>query len=83
MMSKYHEAFKNISEALEYSNYGDEYLIAIDLHTLRELIDERPILINTIKEISEMLENLTLEQKKSLGATVFTIQGLIIETLER
>jgi hypothetical protein len=48
-----------------------------------EKVDERPRLIKALKDIYEILERLTLEQKKSLGATVFTIQALIIETLEK
>ena len=50
---------------------------------MEELIDERQQLINALKDIDELLKRLTLEQKKSLGATVYTIQALIIETLER
>ena len=50
---------------------------------LEELIDERPRLINALKDINEILERLTLEQKKSLGATVYSVQAIIIETLEK
>ena len=52
-------------------------------YIVEELIDERPSLIKALKDIDELLERLTLEQKKSLGATVYSIQASIIETLER
>ena len=79
MMSKYQEALSNYFTAkLQFDN---EMYKSMEL--LEELIDERPRLIKALKDINELLECLTLEQKKSLGATVYTIQAIIIETLEK
>ena len=39
-MKNYEEAFKNISKVSENSSYDDKDLIAIDLRTLRELVDK-------------------------------------------
>ena len=78
-MNKYQEALSNyFTDKLQFDN---EMYKSMEL--LEELIDERQQLINALKEINELLERLTLEQKKPLGATVYTIQGIIIETLER
>ena len=78
-MSKYQEALSNYFTAkLQFDN---EMYKSMEL--LEELIDERPRLIKALKDINELLERLTLEQKKSLGATVYTIQAIIIETLEK
>ena len=49
-MNKYRQAFMNISIVSENSNYDDEDLIAIDLHTLRELLDKH-------EKLTELLNN--------------------------
>ena len=60
-----------------------QFELNYEKNLMQELIDERQQLINALKEINEMLDRLTVEQKKSLGATVYSIQASIIETLER
>ena len=60
-----------------------QFELNYEKNLMQELIDERQQLINALKEINEMLDRLTVEQKKSLGATVYSIQAIIIETLER
>ena len=91
-MSKYQEELNKIIQ--EYNKLFNivyaldkhaecEYLAVIQKDLLQELIDERQQMITALKDIDELLERLTLEQKKSLGATVYSVQALIIETLER
>ena len=85
-MSKYQESLDNlhdyVTEKLREEDLSVNHFI-IEFNSLQQLIDERPRLIKALKDINELLERLTLEQKKSLGATVYTVQALIIETLER
>ena len=91
-MSKYQEELNKIIQ--EYNKLFNivytldkhaecEYLAVIQKDLLQELIDERQQRINALKEIDELLKRLTLEQKKPLGATVYSIQAIIIETLEK
>lgn len=53
-MNKYLQALNEISAAVSYSNYGDENLNAIDLYTLRNLVDKH-----------EKLKEYLVEQKQS------------------
>lgn len=79
-MNKFQRALELLDDGFHNLNNNDiDKIVAV----FKELIDERPHLIKALKDIDYHLNRLTLEQKKSLGATVYTIQALIIETLER